>query len=204
VTRFGHRLTELGNGKTVWKNCCAPTCGGRWRQFPLKGVQNVCSTSSLFPQTVMTEDYTPSICIEPPQDDERALMYDDGLFPPSMYQSEYSSSGCGRRAADLVFARELTCCCDVDFPSTNYSMNESCPTAPPALFIQQADSSSELSPLDEVLFLDINYRSSISGRSSPIEAYSPASSCSGDRKSTSDRCASPSNYSFSFPRRVPQ
>ncbi|KAJ7845265.1 hypothetical protein B0H14DRAFT_2775066, partial [Mycena olivaceomarginata] len=61
-------------------------------------------------------------------------------------------------------------------------MTERCYPSAPALFIQSSDSSSvsELSPLDEGPFSDYRYSPSTSGRSSPIDAWSPVSSFSGD------------------------
>ncbi|KAJ7757727.1 hypothetical protein DFH07DRAFT_819148 [Mycena maculata] len=107
----------------------------------------------------MTEDYTPSINIQPPDSEEQALLDTLGLF------DNYCSSSDG---------------------ATNFSApNGRCV---PALFIQPSDSPSlsELSPLEPGYpeFTDYSHRysPSTSGRSSPIDAgwSSPASSFSGE------------------------
>ncbi|KAJ6620101.1 hypothetical protein B0H10DRAFT_2023558 [Mycena sp. CBHHK59/15] len=74
----------------------------------------------------------------------------------------------------------------LELSSSSYPPNDSCYPQPPALFIQSSDSSnisSELSPLDEFKLgfdSDYNYSPSVSGRSSPIDVWSPVSTSSGD------------------------
>ncbi|KAJ7888836.1 hypothetical protein B0H13DRAFT_2041938 [Mycena leptocephala] len=109
----------------------------------------------------MTEDFTPSIHIEPPPDsDEQGLFnFTSGLFDNNSY-------------------------CAPSEHDTHFTMADRCYPSAPALFIQSSDSTSvsELSPLDEFPFLpDYRYSPTNSGRSSPIgEAWSPVSSFSGD------------------------
>ncbi|KAJ7227486.1 hypothetical protein GGX14DRAFT_630140 [Mycena pura] len=98
----------------------------------------------------MTEDYTPSIHIEPPPQ------------AGSNEHAVYSSLGM--------------------FDSSYCPSSERAHPQPPALFIQpdSVNYATELSPLDEFWSADIRYSPSTSGRSSPIGAWSPASSLSGE------------------------
>ncbi|KAJ7472769.1 hypothetical protein FB451DRAFT_1175481 [Mycena latifolia] len=112
----------------------------------------------------MTEDYTPSIHIEPPPDSEEQTLFASlGMFDNNSYCSSSQSD-----------------------PSMNFAAADRCYPQVPALFIQGSESpnlSSELSPLEDLYLQTDSYRysPSTSGRSSPIEAtWSPASSYSGD------------------------
>ncbi|KAJ7755501.1 hypothetical protein B0H16DRAFT_1540640 [Mycena metata] len=104
----------------------------------------------------MTEDYTPSIYVEgpAPDSDDQALLASLGAFDNS-----YAFGN------DMIFGTA-----------------DQCYSSTPALFIQPCDSAnpSELSPLENFSagFHDYRYSPSTSGRNSPIDPWSPASSSS--------------------------
>ncbi|KAJ7081823.1 hypothetical protein B0H15DRAFT_853704 [Mycena belliarum] len=105
----------------------------------------------------MTEDFTPSIHIEPPSDSDSQ---EQTLF--ELFDTSY----CPTSQSDF---------------NMNFTMGGRCNPELPALFIQGSQSaslSSELSPLEEAYLQTETYRYSpaTSGRSSPIESWSPASS----------------------------
>ncbi|KAJ7471439.1 hypothetical protein B0H11DRAFT_2237345 [Mycena galericulata] len=106
----------------------------------------------------MTEHYTPSINIEPPPDSEEQVLFDSlGVF------NEYCPS-------------------DSD-PRMNFSAaGDRCYPPVPALFIQSSDSPnlSDRSEYPRYNDYSLGYSPATSGRSSPIESWSPASSFSGD------------------------
>ncbi|KAJ7186692.1 hypothetical protein C8R46DRAFT_1057740 [Mycena filopes] len=109
----------------------------------------------------MTEDFTPSIHVEPPPPaDEQALFASLGVF---------DNSYCTSFGDDM-----------------NFGTADHCYPPAPALFIQPSDSrnASELSPLDDfsrgISQTDYRYSPSTSGRNSPIDGWSPVSSFSGD------------------------
>ncbi|KAJ7679169.1 hypothetical protein DFH06DRAFT_1465343 [Mycena polygramma] len=108
----------------------------------------------------MTDHYAPTIHVEPPVD-EQAL-----YFPSGMY-NDNNNNYCGSSGLDLTF-----------------NLGGGYP--PMQSFDSELSPSAELSPLEDLPFLQTNYRytspSDNSGRSSPIDfsSWSPASSFSGD------------------------